>query len=88
MISLLQLMSTVKTYSLRLAYIEFPVSYSVGLKSFSLCYDLSVTYFTYFSRLERGPSNNALLSLELEYHLHVCDLGLLNKFIDFYLVIQ
>ena len=29
----------------------------------------------------RGPSNNALLSLDLEDHL--CDLGVLNKFVDF-----
>ena len=33
----------------------------------------------------RGPSNNALLSLDLEDHLY--DLGVMNKFIDFYLVI-
>ena len=29
----------------------------------------------------KGPSNNALLSLDLEDHL--CDLGVLNKFVDF-----
>ena len=86
MISLLQLISTVKTYSLRLADIEFPDIYSLEFKSFSLFYILLVTYFTYFSRLVRDPSNNALLSFELEDHL--CDLGVLNKFIDFYLVIQ
>ena len=34
----------------------------------------------------KGPSNNALLSLDLEDHL--CDLGVLNKFVDFYPVIQ
>ena len=65
MISLLQLISKVKTYSLGLADIEFPVIYSLELKSFSLFYILLVTYFTYF----RDPSNNALLSFELEDHL-------------------
>ena len=29
----------------------------------------------------KGPSNNALPSLDLEDHL--CDLGVMNKFVDF-----
>ena len=43
-------------------------------------------YIYSFRRLVKGPSNNALLSLDLEDHL--CDLGVLNKFVDFYPVIQ
>ena len=43
-------------------------------------------YIYSFRRLVKGPSNNALLSLDLEDHL--CDLGVLNKFVDFFHVIQ
>ena len=66
-----------------------------GIKSFSSMKNViqkvvrpwsPITYIYIFSRLVKGPSNNALLSLDLEDHL--CDLGVLNKFVDFYPVIQ
>ena len=50
---------------------------SMVTRAFSDKNDMSLI----FSRLVRGPSNNALLSLDLEDHLF--DLGVLNKFVDF-----